>query len=78
MVPIPDGRQLLADLQSVRKRLEDDLRERSNDVPELGQWLKDEWQAAREGERTAQAYEAWREDTRLVLARWHSKWHSTR
>ena len=58
-----DGRQLLAALQPLRKRLEDDLRERSEQVPELGQRLRDEWQAARQRERTAQTYEAWREDT---------------
>jgi hypothetical protein len=58
-----DGRQLLAGLQPLRKRIEDDLRERSEQVPELGQRLRAEWQAARERERTAQTYEAWRDDT---------------
>src|SRR3954471_10812533 len=58
-----DGRQLLTDLQPLRKRLEDDLRERSEQVPALGQPLREEWQAARERERTAQTYEAWLEDT---------------
>ena len=61
--PMIDGRQLLADLQPLRRRLEDDLRERSEQVPELGQRLREEWQAARQRERTAQTYEAWREDT---------------
>lgn len=58
-----DGRQLLTALQPLRKQLEDDLRERSAQVPELGQRLKDEWQTARQRERTAQTYEAWRDDT---------------
>lgn len=58
-----DGIQLLAGLQPLRKRLEDDLRERSEQVPSLGQQLQDEWQAARQRERTAQTYEAWRDDT---------------
>ncbi|WP_291980613.1 BREX-2 system adenine-specific DNA-methyltransferase PglX [Luteitalea sp.] len=57
-----DGRRLLADLQPLRKRLEDDLRERSEQVPELTRRLREEWQAARQKERTAQTYEAWRED----------------
>src|SRR5688572_6995634 len=57
-----DGRQLLDDLQPLRRRLEDDLRERSEQVPELEQRLKEEWDAARQRERTAQTCEAWRED----------------
>src|SRR5436190_5753256 len=58
-----DGQRLLADLQPVRRRLEDDLRERSEQAPELGHRLRDEWQAARQRERTAQTYESWRDDT---------------
>jgi hypothetical protein len=58
-----DARRLLDDLQPLRRHLEDDLRERSEQVPELGQRLRDEWQAARQRERTAQTYEAWRDDT---------------
>ena len=58
-----DGKQLLDDLQPLRKYLEDDLRERSEQVPALAERLKAEWQAARQRERTAQTYEAWREDT---------------
>src|SRR4051794_31195996 len=58
-----DGRHLLADLQPLRRRLEDDLRERSEQVTELGQRLKNEWQAARQREHTAQSYGAWQEDT---------------
>jgi hypothetical protein len=58
-----DGQQLLAALQPMRKQLEDDLRERSAAVPELGQRLREEWQTARQRERTAQTYESWRDDT---------------
>lgn len=58
-----DGRQLLAELQPLRKRLEDDLRQRCEQVPDLGQRLKQEWQSAHQRERTAQTYESWREDT---------------
>jgi len=58
-----DGRALLADLQPLRRRLEDDLRERSEQIADLEQRLREEWQAAKERERTAQTYESWREDT---------------
>ena len=46
--PMINARQLLADLQPVRKRLEDDPRERSEQVPELDQRLRDEWQSSAE------------------------------
>src|SRR5262245_22706805 len=58
-----DGRQLLADLQSLREDLEDDLRERSEQGSALGRQLREEWQTARQRERTAQTYESWRDDT---------------
>lgn len=58
-----DGRQLLDALKPLRKKLEDDLRQRSDQVAELGQRLQEQWHAAREKERTAQPYEEWREDT---------------
>src|SRR4051812_14323501 len=58
-----DGRQLLADLKLLRQRLQDDLRVRSAEVPELGERLRAEWQRATARERTAQAFEDWREDT---------------
>ena len=54
--------QLLSDLQPLRRQLEDDLRDRSEAVAELREHLKDEWQRAKAGARTAQAYETWRED----------------
>jgi hypothetical protein len=57
-----DARQLLLDLQSLRQQLEDDLRKRSENVSELRDRLKDEWQRAKANARTAQAYEAWRDD----------------
>jgi hypothetical protein len=53
-----DGRQLLVDLQPLRRQLEEDLRERSETVAELRDRLKDEWQRAKAGARTAQAYGA--------------------
>ena len=40
--------------------------------PELGKRLRDEWQAARQQERTAQTYEAWRDD---MLAQAAVMWH---
>jgi len=57
-----DGRHLLSELQTLRGRLEDDLRERSDVVPEVGGTLREEWQRARQRERTAQTYEAWHDD----------------
>ncbi|HEY0983597.1 BREX-2 system adenine-specific DNA-methyltransferase PglX [Schlesneria sp.] len=54
--------QLLSDLQSLLKRLETDLQERSesSDVPEVGQTLRAEYDRAKNAERTAENYEDWR------------------
>lgn len=56
--------QLLSDLQRLLAALEADLLERSEsaDVPEVGQMLRADYEHAREAERTAQSYEAWRSD----------------
>ncbi len=51
--------QLLADLKRRLTLLDDDLRERINDVPELKTSLQGEWQAAREADRTAETFESW-------------------
>ncbi len=51
--------QLLADLTRQLKRLEDDLRMRVAEVPELKAVLSSEWQAAREAQRTAETFESW-------------------
>jgi hypothetical protein len=54
-----DAPQLLADLTRHLKRLEDDLRARVAEVPELKAALAGEWQAARDAERTAETFESW-------------------
>ncbi|QDU98789.1 BREX-2 system adenine-specific DNA-methyltransferase PglX [Lignipirellula cremea] len=59
-----DRKALLSDLQSLLKRLEADLLERSEsaDVPDVGQALRTEYDRAKQAERTAQNYEDWRSD----------------
>lgn len=51
--------QLLADLTRLLKRLEADLLQRIEDVPELKASLRDEWQAARDADRCAETFETW-------------------
>ena len=53
------AKQLLADLTRQLKRLEDDLRQRMEDVPELKTSLQSEWQTARDADRTAETFESW-------------------
>ncbi|MEU9044422.1 MULTISPECIES: BREX-2 system adenine-specific DNA-methyltransferase PglX [unclassified Kitasatospora] len=57
-----DQNELLKDLRRQVAALEDDLRERSQDVPEFAATLTDEYQRARTAERTAATYESWREE----------------
>ena len=56
--------QLLSDLQRLLRNLEADLLERSDssEVPEVRLVLQAEYQKAKDAERTAQSYEAWRAD----------------
>lgn len=51
--------QLLSDLTRLLKRLEVDLLQRIEEVPELNASLRAEWQAARDAERCAETFEAW-------------------
>lgn len=51
--------QLLADLTKLLKRLEADLRQRIEDVPDLKAGLHAEWQAARDANRCAETFETW-------------------
>ena len=51
--------QLLSDLTRLLKRLEDDLRQRIADLPDLKATLQAEWQAARDANRTAETFESW-------------------
>ena len=52
---------LLTDLQRWVIKFENDLRQRCKEVPELDATLKADWQKARDGKRTAEAYEVWRD-----------------
>jgi hypothetical protein len=54
--------QLLKDLRKQVEALEDDLRERSQEVPEFAEALDEEYQQARSAERTAATFETWREE----------------
>src|SRR2546428_5751190 len=54
--------QLLADLQTVLRRLEADLLERSEEMAPVKEVLRGEHQRARTAERTAQSYDEWRSD----------------
>ncbi|SOE66880.1 hypothetical protein SAMN05414139_02927 [Burkholderia sp. D7] len=51
--------QLLSDLTKLLKRLEGDLRQRIEEVPELKISLQAEWQAARDADRLAETFETW-------------------
>ena len=54
--------QLLTDLQTVLRRLEADLLERSEEMAPVKEILRNEHQRARTAERTAQSYDEWRSD----------------
>lgn len=63
--------QLLSDLQTVLRKLEADLLERSEEMPELQAALDRDYQRAKSADRTAQSYEAWRaDDITQVAAAW--------
>jgi hypothetical protein len=51
--------QLLADLTRRLSVLEDDLRGRLDEVPDLKLSLQTEWQSARDAQRTAETFESW-------------------
>ncbi len=68
-----DRQQLLNDLQGLLRRLEDDLLERSesDEVPEVVQALREEYERAQKAERTALNFENWRSDqVTQVAAAW--------
>lgn len=52
----------LKDLQKLQREVEADLRERCDQVPELLNRLKTDYQAARDRGRTSSTYEAWRDE----------------
>ena len=55
-----DRKALLADLRRQLKRLEQDLAERAESVPEMKSSLEVEYRAAREAERTGDTFLVWR------------------
>jgi hypothetical protein len=57
-----DQNELLKDLRKQVAALEDDLRERSQEVPEFAASLEEEYRRAKAAERTAAMYESWREE----------------
>jgi hypothetical protein len=56
-----NARQLLADLQAQQRRLENDLRQQTEALPELKARLEAEYKAARDAGRTADTYGTWRD-----------------
>lgn len=56
-----NARQLLADLQAQQRRLENDLRQQTEALPELKARLQAEYKAARDAGRTADTYGVWRD-----------------
>ena len=68
-----DRQHLLADLQLVLRKLEADLLDRtdSDEVPEVGKWLRAEYQKAKDAERTAHTQKQWMDDfITQVAAAW--------
>jgi hypothetical protein len=65
-----DPARLLADLQRLLKRLEDDIRARVQADASIDARLREEYDKAKAASRTAQAYEVWREDyiTQVAVA----------
>ena len=51
--------QLLSDLTKLLKRLEADLLQRIEEIPDLKASLQAEWQAARDADRCAETFESW-------------------
>lgn len=56
-----DTRQLLSELQARQKRLENDLRQQIEALPELATRLETEYKAARAAGRTADTFGVWRD-----------------
>ncbi|MBI5446421.1 MAG: BREX-2 system adenine-specific DNA-methyltransferase PglX [Deltaproteobacteria bacterium] len=58
-----DPATLLSDLRKLLRALEDELRERCTEFPEVDGKLRSEYAAAKAAGRTAEAYEIWRDET---------------
>lgn len=57
-----DSKKLLTDCQTLLRKLEDDLRQRCRELPDIDATVRAEYARAREAERTAAAYEVWRDE----------------
>ena len=56
------------------RKLEDDLRKRCDENPEIDAPLKAQYEAAKAKKRTALTYKAWREEQLTQRSRWHGCW----
>lgn len=56
-----DAKKLLTDLQKLLKKLEDDMRRRCKENPDIDAKICAEYEAAKTANRTAQAYAIWRD-----------------
>jgi hypothetical protein len=56
------AKNLLTSLQRLIKKLEDDLRQRCKELPEVDARVRAEYDRAKRAERTAAAYEIWRDE----------------
>ena len=65
-----DPKQLLSELQKLLTRLETDIRGRCESNRDIDSQLRGEYTRARAADRTAQAFEFWREDyiTQVAVA----------
>lgn len=57
-----DAKKLLDDLKKLLKKLEDDMRQRCKENPNIDEKIRQQHEEAKEKKRTAQAYEIWRDD----------------
>src|SRR5262245_57766290 len=57
-----ESKNLLSGLQRLIKKLEDDLRRRCKELPEVDARVRAEYDRAKQAERTAAAYEIWRDE----------------
>lgn len=63
-----DSKLLLNDLKRWVTRLEDDLRERCREIPEVDERFRERYGAAKKAKRTAHPYETWRDEQLTQVA----------
>jgi hypothetical protein len=57
-----ESKGLTRELRALVRRLEADIRSHAENTEELGNWLHGEFRRAKEGGRTGQAFESWRDE----------------